>query len=163
MKQPHPNFDAPPYMSPYSEMPPPMFRHRHNPASPGPCPSPVGPHHGMDRSAGPPQPLDHQHAFLHGMDHNIPSQMDRVPYHYGSERHGQGRTFDRPSSPRMWNAQVGNGCFPRICGKKFNLLLNYYYLLFFSLVGFLQGVGSGNPRGIDNSPSFHSRKGSLGR
>ena len=105
-KPPHPNFDAPPYLSPYSEMPPPMFRPRHNPASPGPCPSPVGPPQGIERSAVPSQPLDHQHAYLHGMDHNVPSQMDRVPYPYGSERPG-GRTFDRPSSPRMWNAQVG--------------------------------------------------------
>ncbi|PON53192.1 Polyribonucleotide nucleotidyltransferase [Parasponia andersonii] len=129
MKPPHPNFDAPPYLSPYPEMPPPMFRPRHNPASPGPCPSPVGPPHGIDRTVVPSQSLDHQHAYLHGMDHNIPSQMDRVPYPYGSERPGQGRTFDRPSSPRRWNGQ---------------------------------GVSCGNPRGLDNSPSFPSRKGSLG-
>ncbi|KAF4347567.1 hypothetical protein G4B88_009923 [Cannabis sativa] len=129
LKPPHPNFDGPPYMPPYPEMPPPMFRPRHNPASPGPCPSPVGPPHGIDRSSVPSQPHDHQHGFLHGMDHNAPSPMDRAPYHYGSERHGQGRPFDRPSSPRMWNSQ---------------------------------GVNCGNPRGIDNSPSFHARNGSLG-
>lgn len=107
MKPHHPNFDAPPYVSPFPpDMPPPMFRPRHNPASPGPCPSPVGLPHGIDRPAVPSQPHDHLHAFSHGMD-QFPSQMDRAPYPYGSDRPGQGRTFDRPSSPRMWNPQ---GC-----------------------------------------------------
>ncbi|XP_075664057.1 KH domain-containing protein HEN4 [Castanea sativa] len=107
MKPPPPNFSAPPYMSPFPEMPPPLFRPRHNPASPGSYPSPVGHPHGVDRSAIPSQPLDHQPTFSHGMDRSGPSNMDRVPYPYGSERPGHGPTFDRPSSsPRSWNPQA---------------------------------------------------------
>nr|XP_023918162.1 KH domain-containing protein HEN4-like [Quercus suber] len=107
MKPPPPNFSAPPYLSPFPEMPPPLFRPRHNPASPGSYPSPVGHPHGADRSAIPSQPLDHQSTFSHGMDRSGPSNMDRVPYPYGSERPGHGPTFDRPSSsPRSWNPQA---------------------------------------------------------
>ncbi|EXC44895.1 KH domain-containing protein [Morus notabilis] len=112
----HPNFDGPPYASAYPDMPPPMFRPRHNPASPGPCPSPVGLPHGIDHSAVPSQLLDHLHPFSHGMDHNTPSQIDRAPYPYGSERSGHGRTYDRPSSPRMWNPQGISSGTPRGIG-----------------------------------------------
>lgn len=107
MKPPPPNFTPPPYLSPFQEMPPPLFRPRHNPASPGNYPSPVGHPHGVDRSAIPSQPLDHQPTFSHGMDRSGPSNMDRVPYPYGSERPGHGPTFDRPSSsPRSWTPQA---------------------------------------------------------
>lgn len=87
IKPHHPNFDGPPYMSPYSDMPPPMFRLRHHPGSPGPSPAPVG------------QPHEYSHGFSHGMDHD-------GPYPYGSDRSGPGREYDRSSSPRMWNHQV---------------------------------------------------------
>lgn len=126
----HPNFDGPPYASAYPDMPPPMFRPRHNPASPSPCPSPVGLPHGIDHSAVPSQLLDHPHPFSHGMDHNTPSHIDRAPYPYGSERSGHGRTYDRPSSPRMWNPQVGVLCFFKKCVIYGRNLTCYKILIF---------------------------------
>ncbi|KAJ0075074.1 hypothetical protein Patl1_34922 [Pistacia atlantica] len=101
MKPHFPN-NGPPYLPPFPEMPPPPFRPRHNPASPGSYPSPVGPFHGIDRS----QPIDRQPAFSHGMDHMGPPNFDRVPYPYGGERPGHGHIFDRPPSPRSWGPQV---------------------------------------------------------
>lgn len=106
MKPPYANFSGPPYMSPFPEMPPPSFRPRHNPASPGPYPSPGRFHHGIDHSAFPSQPPDHQPSFSHSMDHNGPSHMDRVPYSFGNERPGHGPTYESPS-PRAWTPQVG--------------------------------------------------------
>lgn len=103
MRPPYANFSGPPYMSPFPEMPPPSFRPRHNPASPGPYPSP-GFHHGIDHSAFPSQTPDHQPSFSHGMDHNGPAHMDRVPYSFGNERPGHGPTFESPS-PRAWTPQ----------------------------------------------------------
>ncbi|KAI5336423.1 hypothetical protein L3X38_015690 [Prunus dulcis] len=104
MKPPYANFSGPPYMSPFPEMPPPSFRPRHNPASPGPYPSPGRFHHGIDHSAFPSQPPDHQPSFSHSMDHSGPSHMDRVPYSFGNERPGHGPTYESPS-PRAWTPQ----------------------------------------------------------
>ncbi|XP_031254507.1 KH domain-containing protein HEN4-like isoform X2 [Pistacia vera] len=104
MKPHFPN-NGPPYLPPFPEMPPPPFRPRHNPASPGSYPSPVGPFHGIDRS----QPIDRQPSFSHGMDHMGPPNFDRVPYPYGGERPGHGHIFDRPPSPRSWGPQAGSG------------------------------------------------------
>ncbi|GMI77437.1 hypothetical protein like AT1G51580 [Hibiscus trionum] len=106
MKPPFPGVNPPPYLPPFPEMPPPSFRPRHNHASPCPYPSPGGPFHGMDPSAGPTQPLDHQPPFSHGMDHLGPSNLDRAPYPYGGDRHGHGPMFDRPSSPGSWTPQA---------------------------------------------------------
>lgn len=93
------------YMSSFPEIPPPLFRPRHDPASPGRY-SPVRLPHGMDRSAVPSHPLEHQSSFSHGMDRLGPSNLDRAPYPYGGERPGHGPPFDRSSSPRMWTPQV---------------------------------------------------------
>ncbi|KAE8683121.1 hypothetical protein F3Y22_tig00111213pilonHSYRG00064 [Hibiscus syriacus] len=106
MKPPFLGVNPPPYLPPFPEMPPPLFRPRHNHASPCPYPSPSGPFHGMDPSAGPPQPLDHQPPFTHGMDHLGPSSLDHAPYPYGGDRHGHGPMFDRPSSPGSWTSQA---------------------------------------------------------
>ncbi|KAK9281134.1 hypothetical protein L1049_004027 [Liquidambar formosana] len=113
MKSPFPSGGGPPYLSPFPEMPPPLFRPRHDPASPGHYSSPVGFPHGVDRSAVQAQPLDHQPAFSHGMDHIGPPNVDRVPYPYNSERPGYGPTFDRPSSPRSWTHQAVSSGKPR--------------------------------------------------
>ncbi|XVF23210.1 hypothetical protein REPUB_Repub13aG0017300 [Reevesia pubescens] len=123
MKPPFPGINPPPYLPPFPEMPPPSFRPRHNPASPGPYPSPGRPFHGIDRSVVPSQPLDHQPPFSHGMDHMGPSNLDRVPYPYGGDRHGHGPMFDRPSSPGSWT--------PQVCGLAFDLLFwpNFYELV----------------------------------
>lgn len=127
MNRPCPN-NGHPYLPPFPEMPPPPFRPRHNPASPGSYPSPVGPFHSMDCGMGPSQPLDHQPAFSHGMDPMGPPNLDRIPYPYGSERPGRGPTFDRFPSPRSWTPQ---------------------------------GVGGGNPRGIDAGSGFTPRNGPV--
>ncbi|XP_039034509.1 KH domain-containing protein HEN4-like [Hibiscus syriacus] len=102
MKPPFPGVNPPLYLPPFPEMPPPLFRPRHNHASPCPYPSHCGPFHGMDASAGPPQPLEHQPPFTHGMDHLGPSNLDRAPYPYGGDIHGHGPMFYRPSSPGSW-------------------------------------------------------------
>ncbi|PPR94886.1 hypothetical protein GOBAR_AA25782 [Gossypium barbadense] len=107
MKPPFPGINPPPYLPPYPEMPPPLFRPRHNNAPPCPYPSPGGPFHGIDPSVGPPQPLDHQPPFSHGMDHMGPHNVDRGPYSYGGDRHGHGPMFDGPSSPGSWTPQAG--------------------------------------------------------
>ncbi|KAG4177845.1 hypothetical protein ERO13_A10G003000v2 [Gossypium hirsutum] len=107
MKPPFPGINPPPYLPPYPEMPPPLFRPRHNHAPPCPYPSPGGPFHGIDPSVGPPQPLDHQPPFSHGMDHMGPHNVDRGPYSYGGDRHGHGPMFDGPSSPGSWTPQAG--------------------------------------------------------
>ncbi|PPD83042.1 hypothetical protein GOBAR_DD20030 [Gossypium barbadense] len=107
MKPPFPGINPPPYLPPYPEMPPPLFRPRHNHVPPCPYPSPGGPFHGIDPSVGPPQPLDHQPPFSHGMDHMGPHNVDRGPYSYGGDRHGQGPMFDGPSSPGSWTPQAG--------------------------------------------------------
>ncbi|XP_050382534.1 KH domain-containing protein HEN4 [Argentina anserina] len=109
-KQTYPNFGAPPHMSSFPEMPPPSFRPRHNPTSPGAYPSPVGFHHGMDRSFRS-QPPDHQSPFSHG-DHGGLSHMDRVPHSYGGERPGPGPAFEK-SSPRAWTGDASLGVAPR--------------------------------------------------
>ncbi|RVW83676.1 KH domain-containing protein HEN4 [Vitis vinifera] len=104
------NVNGPPYMSSFPEIPPPMFRPRHDPASPGHYSSPVGVPHGIDRSAVPGHPLDHQSSFSHGVDRIGPSNLDRAPYPYGGDRPGHGPPFDRPSSsPRMWTPQGVSG------------------------------------------------------
>lgn len=113
MKRPGPN-NGHSYLPPFPEMPPPPFRPRHNPASPGSYPSPVGPFHSMDRGMGPSQPFDHQAAFSHGMDPMVPPNSDRIPFPYGSERPGHGPTFDRPPSPRSWTPQVSAWCFKSV-------------------------------------------------
>ncbi|KAK6263911.1 hypothetical protein SCA6_019345 [Theobroma cacao] len=113
MKPPFPGINPPPYLPPFPEMPPPSFRPRHNPASPGPYPSPGGSFHGIDRSVVPSQPLDHQPSYSHGMDHVGPSNLDRVPYPYGGERPGHGPMFDRPSSPGSWTPQAATSGNPR--------------------------------------------------
>ncbi|KAL5756807.1 hypothetical protein ACOSP7_021238 [Xanthoceras sorbifolium] len=109
MKPPFIN-SVPSYLPPFPEMPPPPFRPRHNPASPGSYPSPVAPFYNMDRV--PSQPLDHQPAFSHGMDRMGPN-LDRVPHPYGSERHEHGPMYDRPPSPRSWTPQAVSSGNPR--------------------------------------------------
>lgn len=146
MKPPPPNFSAPPYLSPFPEIPS-FFRPRHNPASPGNYPSPVGHPHGHDRSAIASQPLDHHPTFSHSMDRSVPSNMDRVPYPYGSER--PGHVFDLPSSsPRSWTPQVGCltdhlfskvWCFNFI-GQSWGKLT--YFHMFFRLIFSLSLSGS---------------------
>lgn len=114
------NVNGPPYMSSFPEIPPPMFRPRHDPASPGHYSSPVGVPHGIDRSAVPGHPLDHQSSFSHGVDRIGPSNLDRAPYSYGGDRPGHGPPFDRPSSsPRMWTPQVDARSFS---GKLYSAL-----------------------------------------
>lgn len=165
MKPPPPNFSAPPYMSPFPEMPPPLFRPRHNPASPGSYPSPVGHPHGVDRSAIPSQPLDHQPTFSHGMDRSGPSNVDRVPYPYGSERPGHGPTFDRPSSsPRSWNPQVGCLFFQKFEASTFgaNLPTSIFIISLLLLVSF-QAVSSGNNWGTADVLGLTSKSGPLRR
>ncbi|OVA15760.1 K Homology domain [Macleaya cordata] len=109
MKAPFPSISAPPYLSGAMEGPIPLFRPRHEPASPGHYPSSVGFSNRLDHSVGPPHHMDRHPVPVHGMDH--PGViMDRVPYPYGSERPAHGPTFDRPSSPRSWAPQsVSNG------------------------------------------------------
>ncbi|KAM2859768.1 hypothetical protein COP2_025149 [Malus domestica] len=114
MRPPYANFSGPPYMSPFPEMPPHFFRPRHNPASPGPYPSP-GFHHGVDLSAFPSQTPGHQPSFSHGMDHNGPAHMDRVPYSFGNERPGHGPTFESPS-PRV-EMTIPQTLITHICGE----------------------------------------------
>ncbi|KAI5575655.1 hypothetical protein BDE02_10G226200 [Populus trichocarpa] len=104
VKPPFSNTAPLPYPPPpFPEMHPPQFRPRPNPTSPGPYPSPVGPFQGMDRSAIPSHPLDHQPPFSYGMDRSGPPNLDRAPYSYGSDRPGHGPPFE--SSPRSWTAQ----------------------------------------------------------
>ncbi|XP_047168313.1 KH domain-containing protein HEN4 [Vigna umbellata] len=95
-----PNFNAPPHLPPYPEMPPPLFRPRNHMMSSGhPPPSPQVGHHGIDHSTVPPMPIDHQqHAFVHGMGRGPPN-MDRVPYPRG---------YEGPSSPRSWHPLAVN-------------------------------------------------------
>ncbi|XP_027344681.1 KH domain-containing protein HEN4 [Abrus precatorius] len=93
-----PNFSAPPHLPPFPEMPPPLFRPRNHLMSSGHPPPPVGPPHGIDHSTVPPMPVDHQHAFLHGMGRGPPN-MDRVPYPRG---------YEGPNSPRSWNPLAVN-------------------------------------------------------
>ncbi|KAF8389417.1 hypothetical protein HHK36_026112 [Tetracentron sinense] len=108
VKPPFPSANAPVYMSAAMEMPPPLFRSIHDPASPGHYPPPIGFSHGLDRSV-PSQPMDRQPSFSHGMDRIGPANLDRVSYPYGSERLAHGSTFDRPSSPRSWTQTVSSG------------------------------------------------------
>ncbi|KAL1186005.1 hypothetical protein V6Z11_A01G149400 [Gossypium hirsutum] len=105
MKPPFPGINPPPYLPLYPEMPPPLFRPRHNHAPPCPYPSPSGPFNGIDPFVGPPQQLDHQPPFLHGMDHMGPHNVGRGPYSYGGDRHGHGPMFDGPSSLGSWTPQ----------------------------------------------------------
>ena len=105
-----PSASGSPYLSPYPEMPPPMFRPRHDPASPGHHPSPAGRPRSFDHVAIPAQPHDPQ-PYPHGMDHVGPTYFDRVPYPYGGERPGHGPSFDWQSSPRGWMSQVGGLSF----------------------------------------------------
>ncbi|TYJ49602.1 hypothetical protein E1A91_A01G145400v1 [Gossypium mustelinum] len=112
MKPPFPGINPPPYLALYPEMPPPLFRPRHNHAPPCPYPSPSGPFNGIDPFVGPPQQLDHQPPFLHGMDHMGPHNVGRGPYSYGGDRHGHGPMFDGPSSLGSWTPQAGT---PRNC------------------------------------------------
>ncbi|PSS07244.1 KH domain-containing protein [Actinidia chinensis var. chinensis] len=100
------------YLSPYPEMPPPMVRPRHDPASPGHYPSPAGRPLSFDHVAIPAQPLDPQ-PYPHGMDHVGPTYFDRVPYPYGGERPGHGPPFDWQSSPRGWMSQAAATGNPR--------------------------------------------------
>ncbi|XP_028112840.1 KH domain-containing protein HEN4-like isoform X3 [Camellia sinensis] len=109
--RPHPpNASGSSYLPSYPDMMPPPFRPRHDPASPGPYPSPVGLPRGVDRDrvAIPSQHHDPQ-PFSHSRDHVGPTYFDRAPYHYGSERPGHGPLFDRQSPPRGWIPQVGAG------------------------------------------------------
>ncbi|KAA8540169.1 hypothetical protein F0562_024267 [Nyssa sinensis] len=125
MKPHHSSVSGSPYMSPYLEMPPPLFRPRHDPASPGHYPSPIGPPHGVDRVAMPAQPFDSHPAFSHGMDRLGPTYLDRVPYPYGIERPGHGPSFDRQSSPRRWTSQaVSSGNPSRVADAGGGLALN---------------------------------------
>lgn len=115
--RPHPpNASGSSYLPPYPDMMPPPFRPRHDPASPGPYPSPVGLPRGVDRDlvAIPSQHHDPQ-PFSHSRDHVGPTYFDRAPYHYGSERPGHGPLFDRQSPPRGWIPQAGAGAsgYPR--------------------------------------------------
>ncbi|KAL6996116.1 hypothetical protein U1Q18_006255 [Sarracenia purpurea var. burkii] len=96
-----------PYLSPYPEMPPPMFRPRHDPASPGNYPSPARFPRGVDHVAFPAQPLDPL-PQSHGMDHVGPTYFDCAHYPYGSERPGHG-----PSSPRRRTSQAVASGNPR--------------------------------------------------
>lgn len=107
-----PGASGSPYLPPYSEMPPPMFRSRHDPGSPGHYPSPGMLPRGVDRVPFPPQSLD-PHPFLHGMDHVGPTYFDRIPYPYGSERPGHGPSYDGQPSPREWAYQAGSSGNPR--------------------------------------------------
>ncbi|KAL7162873.1 hypothetical protein ACSBR2_043195 [Camellia fascicularis] len=109
--RPHPpNASGSSYLPPYPDMMPPPFRPRHDPASPGPYPSPVGLPRGVDRDrvAIASQHHDPQ-PFSHSRDHVGPTYFDRIPYHYGSERPGHGPLFDRQSPPRGWIPQAGAG------------------------------------------------------
>ncbi|GMQ07829.1 hypothetical protein CsSME_00051855 [Camellia sinensis var. sinensis] len=109
--RPHPpNASGSSYLPSYPDMMPPPFRPRHDPASPGPYPSPVGLPRGVDRDrvAIPSQHHDPQ-PFSHSRDHVGPTYFDRAPYHYGSERPGHGPLFDRQSPPRGWIPQAGAG------------------------------------------------------
>ncbi|KAI7984809.1 KH domain-containing protein HEN4 [Camellia lanceoleosa] len=109
--RPHPpNASGSSYLPPYPDMMPPPFRPRHDPASPGPYPSPVGLPRGVDRDrvAIPSQHHDPQ-PFSHSRDHVGPTYFDRAPCHYGSERPGHGPLFDRQSPPRGWIPQAGAG------------------------------------------------------
>ncbi|KAM7254060.1 hypothetical protein ACFE04_031742 [Oxalis oulophora] len=103
---PVPGYAAPPppYMPPYPDMPPHQFRPRHNPTSPGSYPpTPVGSFH-HDRPALPPQPHDHMPPY----SHVGPPNIDRGPYHYGSDwPPGQGPPFE--TSPRSWKPQSASG------------------------------------------------------
>ncbi|KAJ6311226.1 hypothetical protein OIU77_013073 [Salix suchowensis] len=104
VKPPFSNTAPLPYPPPpFPEMHPHQFRARPNPTSPGSYPSPVGPFQGMDRSAIPSHPLDHQPPFSYGMDRSGPPNLDRGPYSYGGERPGHGPPFE--SSPRSWTTQ----------------------------------------------------------
>ncbi|XP_057967697.1 KH domain-containing protein HEN4 [Malania oleifera] len=106
-KPPFSSVNGPPYLAPFPDMPP-QFRPRHDPASPGHNPSPVGHSRGADRSAVSAQPLDHHNAFTRGVDHIGLSNLEGVPYSYGTERPMHGLTFDRPSSPRSWTPRAHN-------------------------------------------------------
>ncbi|KAK6915184.1 K Homology domain, type 1, partial [Dillenia turbinata] len=104
MKPPLPNVNGPPYIHPFPEMPPPMFRPRHDPSSPSHYPSPVGHPRGIDCITG--QPVDNQPPFPHGIECFGPSNSNRGPYPYRSERSAHGPYYDNPSSPRMWSSQA---------------------------------------------------------
>ncbi|KAF5749362.1 KH domain-containing protein [Tripterygium wilfordii] len=93
---------VPPYSSPFPDMPPPNFRPKHNPPSPNAYPSAVGPFHGFDHPARPPQPFDHHPSISHA-DHINPLNLDRGPHPYGSERPIHAPTFE--NSPRSWTSQ----------------------------------------------------------
>lgn len=97
LKHHYPGFGGPPYKPPFSDIPPPHIRPRHNPHSPGPYPPPppVSIPHGVDGPI-PPRPLDHQPQFPRPPGGN-----------YGGDRPGYGPPpFDRPPSPRMWGLPV---------------------------------------------------------
>lgn len=152
-----PGASGSPYLPPYSEMPPPMFRSRHDPGSPGHYPSPGMLPRGVDRVPFPPQSLD-PHPFLHGMDHVGPTYFDRIPYPYGSERPGHGPSYDGQPSPREWAYQVVNySCNYK--GLWIIIFLRYYlFLLAF------QAGSSGNPREVaEIGGSFAFSSGPLGR
>ncbi|KAK6911132.1 K Homology domain, type 1 [Dillenia turbinata] len=110
-KPPPPNVNGPPYLHPFPEMPPPMFRPRHDPSSPSHYPSPVGHPHSIDRITG--QPVDNQPPFSHGIDRFGPSNSNRGPYPYSSDRPVNGPYYDNPSSPRMWSSQAISSMNPR--------------------------------------------------
>lgn len=97
LKHHHSSFGGPPYKPPFSDIPPPHMRPRHNPHSPGayPPPPPVSIPHGVDGPI-PPRPLDHQPQFPHPPGGN-----------YGGDMAGYGPPpFDRQPSPRMWGPPV---------------------------------------------------------
>ncbi|XP_058068129.1 KH domain-containing protein HEN4 isoform X1 [Magnolia sinica] len=108
----HPSVGLGEYLSAASELPPIIFRQRHELISPGRYPS-LRPH-GLDRSTSLPHTMDRQPAPSHGIDHlGGHANVDRVPYHYGGERSGYGPAFDHPSPPRSWAPQSTNGENPR--------------------------------------------------
>ncbi|KAJ4962453.1 hypothetical protein NE237_022392 [Protea cynaroides] len=112
IKPPLPSVGAA-YFSAGMETPPPMFRSRHDPSSPGHYPSTLGLSHALDRPTVSSQPIDRQPTLSHGMDHSGIVNLDRIPYPYGSERSGHGPSFDRSSSPRSWPSQLISSGNPR--------------------------------------------------
>ncbi|GMH03867.1 hypothetical protein Nepgr_005706 [Nepenthes gracilis] len=86
------------YFTGFPELPPPLFRPRHDPHSPGHYPSPIGFRHGFDNfSAG--QVQAHPTPFSHGMDRIGASKSDQFNNPYGP-------MLDRPPSPRTWIAEA---------------------------------------------------------
>ncbi|XXG51491.1 hypothetical protein AAC387_Pa03g0042 [Persea americana] len=107
------------------EIPPVMFRQRHEPISPSPghYSSSVGLSHGLDRSASFPRTIDQQPVPSQSMDRLGLVNADLVSHPYRGEVTRHVHAFDRPSSPRSRPPQAVSSVYPVVADIGAGLVL----------------------------------------